>query len=199
MGFDLKAPARFSEAMRTDRESGPGPSGVISTNDMGSRKHRKRSDRSPQTQAHSPHPPEKRLWLARPALLFSLLFVGLTLAVYLQVGWFEIVDFDDADYVGDNLHVNQGLSLGSIVWAFSGFHYANWIPLTWLSLMLDASLFGRWPGGNHLINVILHTANVLLVFATFVKYDRQRAAQDAFVAALFAIHPLHVEFGGLDQ
>jgi tetratricopeptide (TPR) repeat protein len=121
-----------------------------------------------------------------------LLLVGLTLAVYLQVCRFEIIDFDDADYVGDNLYVNQGLTRTSIAWAFSGFHFANWIPLTWLSLMLDANLFGRWPAGNHLTNLVLHTANVLLVFATFAKATGN-APQSAFVAALFAIHPLHVE------
>jgi tetratricopeptide (TPR) repeat protein len=122
----------------------------------------------------------------------SLLLVGLTLAVYLQVCRFEIIDFDDSDYVGDNLYVNQGLTRTSIAWAFSGFHFANWIPLTWLSLMLDAALFGRWPAGNHLTNLVLHTANVLLVFATFAKATGN-APQSAFVAALFAVHPLHVE------
>jgi tetratricopeptide (TPR) repeat protein len=122
----------------------------------------------------------------------SLLLVGLTLSVYLQVCRFEIIDFDDADYVGDNLYVHQGLTRGSIAWAFSGFHFANWIPLTWLSLMLDASLFGRWPAGNHITNLILHTANVLLVFATFAKATGN-APRSAFIAALFAVHPLHAE------
>jgi protein O-mannosyl-transferase len=122
----------------------------------------------------------------------SLLLVGLTLAVYLQVCRFEIIDFDGADYVGDNLYVNQGLTRGSIAWAFSGFHFANWIPLTWLSLMLDASLFGRWPAGNHITNLILHTANVLFVFATFAEATGN-APRSAFVAALFAVHPLHAE------
>jgi Tfp pilus assembly protein PilF len=158
---------------------------------MGSRKHRQKSQRPPQPQKP---PPRTLLWLLRPRpkLFLSLLLVGLTLAVYLQVCRFEIIDFDDADYVGDNLYVNQGLTRTSIAWAFSGFHFANWIPLTWLSLMLDANLFGRWPAGNHLTNLVLHTANVLLVFATFAKATRN-APQSAFVAALFAIHPLHVE------
>jgi tetratricopeptide (TPR) repeat protein len=159
---------------------------------MGSKQHRKRSDRPPRPPASSP--PQTLTWLARPRpkLLLSLLLIGLTLAVYAQVWRFEIIDFDDADYVGDNLYVNQGLTSGSITWAFSGFHYANWIPLTWLSLMLDATVFGRWPGGNHLTNALLHTVNVLLVFATFVKATGN-APPSAFVAALFAIHPLHVE------
>ena len=159
---------------------------------MGSKKHRNRPDRAPRPQTASP--PQILLWLAgpRPKLFLSLLLIGLTLAVYAQVWRFEIIDFDDADYVGDNLFVNQGLTRGSIAWAFSGFHYANWIPLTWLSLMFDATLFGRWPGGNHIINLLLHTANVLLVFATFAKATGN-ALRSAFVAALFAIHPLHVE------
>jgi len=159
---------------------------------MGSRKHRQKSQRSSQPQ--NPSPPQTLLWLLRPRprLFLSLLLVGLTLAVYLQVCRFEIIDFDDADYVGDNLYVNQGLTRTSIAWAFSGFHFANWIPLTWLSLMLDASLFGRWPAGNHITNLILHTANVLVVFATFAKATGN-APRSAFVAALFAVHPLHAE------
>jgi tetratricopeptide (TPR) repeat protein len=159
---------------------------------MGSKKHRNRPDRAPRPQTASP--PQTLLWLARPRpkLFLSLFLIGLTLVVYAQVWRFEIVDFDDADYVGDNLFVNQGLTRGSIAWAFSGFHYANWIPLTWLSLMFDATLFGRWPGGNHIINLLLHAANVLLVFATFAKATGN-ALRSAFVAALFAIHPLHAE------
>jgi protein O-mannosyl-transferase len=159
---------------------------------MGSRTHRQKFKRSPLPQ--NPSPPKTLLWLGRPRprLYLSLLLIGLTVAVYAQVGRFEIVDFDDADYVGDNLYVNQGLTRNSIAWAFSGFHYANWIPLTWLSLMLDATLFGRWPGGNHVTNLILHAANVLLVFATFARATGN-APRSAFVAALFAIHPLHVE------
>lgn len=159
---------------------------------MGSKKHRKKPDRASPRQTSSP--PQTLVWLARPRPNFflSLLLIGLTLAVYAQVWRFEIVDFDDAEYVGDNLFVNQGLTRGSIAWAFSGFHYANWIPLTWLSLMLDATVFGRWPGGNHLSNVLLHIVNVLLVFVTFAKATGN-TPRSAFVAALFAIHPLHVE------
>jgi Flp pilus assembly protein TadD len=159
---------------------------------MGAKKHRQKFRRSPQPS--NPPRPQTLLWLARPRpkLLFSLLLVGLTLAVYWQVCGFEIIDFDDADYVGDNLYVNQGLTRTSVAWAFSGFHFANWIPLTWLSLMLDATLFGRWPQGNHIANLVLHAANVLLVFATFAKATGN-APRSAFVAALFAVHPLHVE------
>ncbi len=159
---------------------------------MGSRTHRQKFKRAPLPQ--NPSPPRTLAWLARPRprLYLSLLLVGLTVAVYAQVGRFEIIDFDDADYVGDNLVVNRGLTAAGVSWAFSGFHYANWIPLTWLSLMLDATLFGRWPGGNHLTNLVLHTVNVLLVFATFSRATGS-APRSAFVAALFAIHPLHVE------
>ncbi len=163
-----------------------------SESDMGSRKHRQKLKRAPLPQ--NPSPPQTLVWLARPRprLYLSLLLVGLTVAVYAQVGRFEIIDFDDADYVGDNLVVNRGLTGAGISWAFSGFHYANWIPLTWLSLMFDATLFGRWPGGNHLSNLVYHTINVLLVFAVFARASGN-APRSAFVAALFAIHPLHVE------
>jgi protein O-mannosyl-transferase len=162
---------------------------------MGSRKQKQKRERS--QQAQRPSPPQTLLWIARPhpKLYRTLLLVGLaalTLAVYGRAFGFGVIDLDDNDYVGDNLYVNHGLTPSSIAWAFSGFHVANWIPLTWLSLMLDASLFGRWPEGNHIVNVLLHTVNVLLVFATFAKATGS-TARSAFVAALFAVHPLHVE------
>ena len=84
------------------------------------------------------------------------------------------------------------MSAKDIAWAFGTFYDCNWIPLTWMSLMLDATLYGTWPGGHHLVNVLLHAANVLLVFAVLLKATG-KTGQSAFVAALFAVHPLHVE------
>jgi hypothetical protein len=112
--------------------------------------------------------------------------------VYQQVGGHEFVTFDDGLYVTENLRVKNGLNLESIAWSFTTTHSSNWHPLTWMSHMLDISLFGMNPGSHHLVNVFFHLANSLLLFFVF----RQMSGdlwQSAFVAALFAIHPLHVE------
>ena len=120
----------------------------------------------------------------------SLLLIAATLAVYAQVWKFGLVLFDDTGYV--NPQVQKGLTAGGFRWAFVGFHAANWTPLTWLSLMLDTTIYGKWPGGYHITNALLHIANVLLVFAVFAAATRN-TIRSAFVAAIFAIHPLHVE------
>ncbi|HEX4072533.1 MAG TPA: tetratricopeptide repeat protein, partial [Planctomycetaceae bacterium] len=95
-------------------------------------------------------------------------------------------------YVTEEAHIRNGMSAKDLAWAFGTFYDCNWIPLTWVSLMLDATLYGTWPGGHHLVNVLLHAANVLLIFAVLLKATR-KTGQSAFVAALFAVHPLHVE------
>ncbi len=122
----------------------------------------------------------------------AVLLVGLTLAVYSQVGRFGFIPIDDNLYVTEEAHIRNGLSAKDLAWAFGTFYDCNWIPLTWMSLMLDATLYGTWPGGHHLVNVLLHAANVLLVFAVLLKATG-KTGQSAFVAALFAVHPLHVE------
>ena len=132
-------------------------------------------------------------WIAiRSQLGLSVLLIALTLAVYARALRFRFVVFDDPRYVTDNFHVLSGLSLRGIRWAFSTFHDCNWIPLTWVSLMLDATLYGCWAGGFHATNLLLHIANVLLVFFCFQRATGQ-TGRSAFVAALFAVHPLHVE------
>jgi tetratricopeptide (TPR) repeat protein len=88
--------------------------------------------------------------------------------------------------------VLAGLKLDGIRWAFATFQDANWIPLTWLSLMADATLYGPRPGGYHVTNLLLHLANVLLVLAAFTRLTGN-PLRSAFVAGLFAVHPLHVE------
>jgi len=104
----------------------------------------------------------------------------------------DFILFDTNFYVADNPHVASGLSLPNIAWAFRSLEVANWHPLTWLSHMLDVSLFGLDPGGHHLHNALLHLLNAILVFQLLLQGTRQRAP--AFVAALiFAIHPLNVE------
>ncbi|HET6881381.1 MAG TPA: glycosyltransferase family 39 protein, partial [Pirellulales bacterium] len=101
-------------------------------------------------------------------------------------------NFDDPYYVTDNMHVRQGLSPQAIWWAFTSTDVANWHPLTWLSLELDYELFGLSPAGYHLTNLVLHLANTWLLFWTLRVYTGSLGTS-AWVAALFGMHPLHVE------
>ena len=127
-----------------------------------------------------------------PGRVLALLILVATLAVYLQVLWHPFVWLDDAAYVTQNPHVRAGLSAAGLRWAATSLEHANWHPLTWLSHMADVELFGLNPGPHHLVNVLVHCANALLVFALFLTATGERL-RSAFVAALFALHPLHVE------
>ena len=123
-------------------------------------------------------------------LAFSL--VLLTIAVYLPAIYCGFVSYDDDVYVTANVHVLSGLSLENIEWAFIHSVSHNWHPLTMLSLMLDCSLFGLQPWGHHLVNVLLHAGNTLLVFL-LLRNLTGAIWRSATVAALFGIHPAHVE------
>ena len=103
-----------------------------------------------------------------------------------------IRQYDDATYVTENPNVKGGISLESIRWAFTAMYAANWHPLTWLSHMLDCEIFGLDSSRHHLINLLFHIANVLLLFYVFSKMTGA-IWRSAFVAAVFAIHPLHVQ------
>ena len=122
----------------------------------------------------------------------KLLLVVVTLVVYLRTYRFDFVSLDDPVFVTANEHVRNGLSLDGFRWAFGSSYHSNWMPLTRLSHMLDATFYGSWAGGYHLTNVVLHAANVLLVFGLFIAATGS-ALRSAFVAAVFAVHPLHVE------
>ena len=127
----------------------------------------------------------------------KVIFVSLCLIVamiiaYAQVGNFDFVGYDDQEYITENSHVQEGLNLKSINWAFTSFHSANWHPLTWLSHMLDCELYELNPMGHHWTNVQFHIANTLLLFFIFLKMTGA-LWRSAFVVALFALHPLHVE------
>src|SRR5208282_5442719 len=100
--------------------------------------------------------------------------------------------FGDNIYFSSNYHVKAGLTWKGVRWAFQTGYASNWHPLTWLSLMLDAQIFGTGPAGSHLINVILHATNSMLLFL-LLKRLTGALWLSAFVAAVFAIHPLHVE------
>ena len=135
----------------------------------------------------SPEPrrPPSRIVLA---VLLSLA----TLAVFVQTVGFAFVDYDDNLYVTANPHVKEGLTLAGVRWAFTTFAAANWHPLTWISLMLDWSIGGPGARVFHLTNLILHLADVLLLFFCLDRMTGRRLPS-AVTAALFAIHPLHVE------
>ena len=125
-------------------------------------------------------------------LLVGALLAAITLIVFLPVRNHDFTIFDDDIYVTENHRVRAGLTTEGVSWAFTTTEAANWHPLTWLSHMLDMDLFGLSPGGHHLTNVILHVLNSLLLFATLRRMTGA-TWRSGFVAALFAVHPLHVE------
>lgn len=96
------------------------------------------------------------------------------------------------NYVTENYYVTNGLNIEGIAWSFTTGHWANWHPLTWLSHMLDCQLYGLNPGGHHVTSLLFHVANALLLYMVLMKMTG-RCCRSAFVAALFALHPLHVE------
>jgi protein O-mannosyl-transferase len=125
-------------------------------------------------------------------LWICLVLLAATFAVYFQVAGFEFVNYDDPEYVTRNAHVREGINADSIAWAFTSGEAANWFPVTRLSHLLDVQLFGMNAGAQHLVNVAIHAAAVLLLYAFLLTATGSRWAS-AFVALLFAVHPLHVE------
>ena len=123
--------------------------------------------------------------------VYSVLTLS-TLLVFWQVRNFDFVNYDDNVYVYENQHVLNGLTYDGIIWAFTTSYASFWHPMTWLSLMLDCQLFGPDSGWFHLVNVLLHLANTLLLFAVLKKMTGA-LWPSAFVAAAFATHPMHVE------
>jgi len=115
-----------------------------------------------------------------------------TFVVFYQVHSFRFVTFDDPDYVYNNPNIQSGITLQAVKWALTVGYAHNWHPLTWISHMLDWQLFGNNAGGHHLTNLIIHIANTLLLFIV-LKQMTSALWQSAFVAALFTLHPLHVE------
>ena len=126
------------------------------------------------------------------AAAVCLTLAAITFAVFGQTLRFDFVEVDDNEYVYENPMVSHGLSLRGIIWAFTHFHSYNWHPLTWISHMLDCQLYGLHPAGHHLTNVLLHTATVILLFLV-LRQMTGALWRCAFVAAVFAIHPLRVE------
>ena len=123
--------------------------------------------------------------------LALLLVVG-TLLVYWPARQFEFTNYDDEDYVYRNPTVMKGLTAEGVRWAFTTGHMANWHPLTWLSHMLDCQLWGVKPGPHHMTSVLLHALATMALFFGLRRMTKS-TGRSAMVAALFALHPLHVE------
>lgn len=129
-----------------------------------------------------------RLNLVSICLLLALL----TIAVYWPVTGNQFVNYDDHLYVTQNLRVTGGLSWQNVQWTFTSFEVANWHPVTWLSHQLDVTLFGLNPEGHHVTNLLLHLANTFLLLSLLVRLTNT-LWRSAVVAAIFALHPLHVD------
>ena len=134
----------------------------------------------------------KRTSKKTPVLLAYLLLVIATVIAYAPIRHNDFTSYDDDDYITNNPNVQVGLTRQSVIWAFTTSHEANWHPITWLSHMLDCQLFGLEPLGHHLTNLFFHIANTLLVLCVLKKMTGA-IWPSAFVAAAFALHPLHVE------
>ncbi len=128
----------------------------------------------------------------RPDFLILVAMAVLTLGIYAQVIGHQFITFDDDSYIKENPMVNRGVTLAGLAWAFTTFYKANWHPLTWIAHMIDSQLFGLNAGGHLLVNALIHVANTLLVFWFLLRATHARWPS-ALVAALFALHPLHVE------
>jgi len=124
--------------------------------------------------------------------LAGLCLALVTLALFWPVTTHDYIAFDDDQYASQNAHVTGGLSLSGIKWAFATTYTANWHPLTWLSLMLDCSVFGNFAASHHLTNILLHTLNTLLLFFLLQRMTKL-TGRSFIVAALFGWHPAHVE------
>jgi tetratricopeptide (TPR) repeat protein len=134
---------------------------------------------------------DKKLGKNRSFLICLALAIS-TFAVFYQVRSFAFINLDDQIYVYDNPNIQSGLTLDTVKWAFNIGYAVNWHPLTWLSHSLDWQLFGNNSGAHHLTNLFFHIVNTLLLFVV-LKQMTSALWQSAFVAALFALHPLHVE------
>jgi hypothetical protein len=115
-----------------------------------------------------------------------------TLAVFARAVGFGFVNYDDPTYVFRNPRMAGGLSAANIGWAFSTFHFNNWHPLTWLTYFATSQVFGLSPGAFHGVNLVLHVANVALLYRLLLRMTG-RVGCSVMVAGLFGLHPLHVE------
>ncbi len=156
---------------------------------------RKRSSTSSPPRPSASNPTSAKSWITWPDLLDLAIYAGLVigiLLVYGQAGHFDFISYDDGEYVTENPFVHEGLTAASIKGAFTTPAVGNWIPVTVLSHILDGQLFGMAGGAHHMVNVLLHALATLFLFAALQRATHARWPS-AFVAAVFALHPVHVE------
>ena len=125
-------------------------------------------------------------------LIICFLLITANLIIFVQIKNHTFCNLDDPVYVTQNLHIQSGLTLKNINWAFTTTYAYFWHPLTWLSLMMDYGFYGLNPAGYHIMNLVFHMASTILLFLIFRRMTNT-IWQSALVAMLFAIHPLHVE------
>jgi len=142
--------------------------------------------------ASADSPPQPSGMPASRPIPVGFLLAVLTFACFSTARHFDYIELDDPDFISANPHELGGLSWAGIKWAFQLGHGDYWHPVTWLSLMCDVSLFGPGPAGPHLVNVLLHTANMALLFWLLRRWTGA-VWRSAMVAALFGLHPLRVE------
>ncbi len=124
--------------------------------------------------------------------VMALLLIVLTVIVYLPLFSNKFIHYDDATYIYLNPHVRSGVTAKSLSWAVRTHTMGHWHPLTWFSYMLIFNWFGDNPAGYHLTNLLLHCFNVVLVFL-MLQRGTGESWRSAFVAAVFAVHPLNIE------
>src|SRR6266550_6295400 len=134
-------------------------------------------------------PKMNRRWLA---VGVCICVAVLTWVVFGQTLRHDFINYDDPRYVYENTKITSGLNIAGIAWAFTHIHSENWHPLTTITHMLDCQLYGLKASGHHFTNVLLHTIAVLLLFVVLLQMTGA-LWRSAFVAAVFAVHPLHVE------
>ena len=135
---------------------------------------------------------KKRISSRHLNMILCLLLAATTLTVYWQVHGYDFINYDDDVYVYNNPHINNGLTPDNIIWAFTTTEVSYWHPLTWISHMLDCQLFGLNPGWHHLVNLLFHMANTLLLFFLLKKMTGC-TWESVIIAGLFALHPMHVQ------
>ncbi len=152
-------------------------------------KPRKARTQKPKTPEKPSHSVSARLTRLQATLCILLAVV--TLAVYFRTLHYDFVMYDDDTFVYENPVIKAGLKASSLVWAL-GLHFANWHPLTWFSYLIDSQIFGMHAGGFHFVNILLHAASAVLLFLVLYRMTGH-TWRCAVVAAIFAVHPLHVE------
>src|SRR4051812_22030079 len=129
---------------------------------------------------------------SKSTILICLGLLVAVFAVFSPALTCDFVNYDDLGYITTNQSIHHGITSESLKWAFTTGQQSNWHPLTWISHMLDIQMYGLKPMGHHLTNLLFHAANSVLMFL-LLRRMTCRLWPSAFVAAMFAVHPLHVE------